>query len=54
MKFLMAVLAYLSLALLLSWGILLAVRGEPWLLIVGSLAYLVAFTKLGCLPKGNG
>jgi hypothetical protein len=51
MKFLMAIVAYLIIAGLLGWGILLAVRGEPWLLIVGFLAYAVAFAKLGCLPK---
>lgn len=44
-------LAYLVMALILGWGILLAVKGNPWLLIVGSLAYAVAFAKLGCLPK---
>ena len=51
MKFLWAVIAYLAIGLLLSWGILLAVKGEPWLLIVGGLTYAVAFAKLGCLPK---
>ena len=51
MKLLMAVLAYLVIGLVLSWGILLAVKGDPWLLIVGGLAYVVAFAKLGCLPK---
>ena len=51
MKFLWAIIAYLSIGLLLSWGILLAVKGEPWLLIVGFLTYAVAFAKLGCLPK---
>ena len=51
MKFLWAIIAYLIISLLLSWGILLAVRGEPWLLIVGFLTYAVAFAKLGCLPK---
>ena len=51
MKFLWSIIAYLIIGLLLSWGILLAVRGEPWLLIVGFLTYAVAFAKLGCLPK---
>ncbi len=51
MKFLWATVAYLAMGLLLGWGILLMVIGQPWLLIVGSLAYLVAFSKLGCLPK---
>jgi hypothetical protein len=51
MKFLWAIIAYLAIGLLLGWGILLAVKGEPWLLIVGFLTYAVAFAKLGCLAK---
>jgi hypothetical protein len=50
MKFLLAVLAYLLIAFILGWGILLTVRGEPWLLIVGGLAYVLSFAKVGCLP----
>jgi hypothetical protein len=50
MKFLLAIVAYLVIGLMLGWGILLAVKGEPWLLIVGFLAYALAFAKLGCLP----
>jgi hypothetical protein len=53
MKFLMAIVAYLVIALILGWGILLMVKGNPWLLIVGSLAYVVAFAKIGCLPKNS-
>lgn len=51
MKFLGAIAAYLLIALILGWGILLAVHGSPWLLIVGFLAYVVAFAKIGCLPS---
>ncbi len=51
MKFLLAILAYLALALVLGLGILQAVKGQPWLLIVGFLLYALAFAKLGCLPK---
>jgi len=51
MKLLMATLAYVMIGVLLGWGILLAVKGQPWMLIVGFLAYAVAFAKLGCLPK---
>ena len=51
MKFLAAILAYVVIGLTLGWGILLAVKGEPWLLMVGFLTYAVAFAKLGCLPK---
>ena len=51
MKFLLAIVAYLVIGLVLGWGILLNVKGEPWLLIVGFLAYALAFARLGCLPK---
>ena len=53
MKFMRAIFAYLVIGLVLGWGILLTVKGEPWLLIVGFLAYAVAFAKLGCLPKNS-
>src|SRR5438093_109057 len=51
MKFVMAVVAYLVIGFVLGWGILLAVKGHLWLLIVGALAYVVAFGRIGCLPK---
>ncbi len=51
MKFLLAILAHLVIGLVLAWGILLLIKGQPWLLIVGFLTYAVAFAKLGCLPK---
>jgi hypothetical protein len=50
MKFLMAIVAYLVISFFLGWGILLAMRGNPWLLIIGFLVYAVAFAKIGCLP----
>jgi hypothetical protein len=49
-KFLLAVLAYVVIGVVLGSGILLTVKGNPWLLIVGFLAYAVAFAKAGCLP----
>jgi len=51
MKFLLAIVAYLLIGLILGWGIVLLVKGSPWLLIVSVLAYVIAFAKLGCLPK---
>lgn len=53
MKFLMATVVYLMISFVLGWGILLAVKGNPWLLILGTLAYAVSFAKIGCLPKGH-
>ena len=46
----LAIIAYLAMGVVLGWGILLTVKGNPWLLIVGFLAFAVAFGKLGCLP----
>jgi hypothetical protein len=50
MKFALAVFVYLVISAILGWGILLTVKGNPWLLIVSFLAYAVAFAKIGCLP----
>ncbi len=51
MKLMWAIFAYLAIGFVLGWGILLTVKGEPWLLLVGGLAYLLAFVQLGCLPR---
>jgi len=53
MKFLLAVLVTLTLGVVLGMGILSAVHGNPWVLIVGGLAYLLAFARLGCLPPAK-
>jgi hypothetical protein len=36
-------------ALILGAGILLLVAGKPALLIIGIIAFVVAFGKLGCM-----
>ena len=51
MKLLMAIIAYLAIALGLGWGLLMAARGSFWVLIAAFLVYAVAFAKIGCLPK---
>lgn len=53
MKFLLAIIAYLVISVFLGWGILLAVKGNPWLLIISFLVYAVAFAKIGCLPHSS-
>jgi len=50
MKLLFAILVYLIIGLILGWGLLLAAKGNWWFLIVGGLAYAIAFGKIGCLP----
>lgn len=53
MKLLLAVLIYLLVGFILAWGIVLAVKGNWWLLAVSTLAYLILFAKIGCLPKSH-
>jgi len=49
MKLFLAIVVYLVIGLILGAGIfLLAVKGSPWVLIVGALVYIVAFGKIGC------
>jgi hypothetical protein len=48
MKFFLACLAYVVIAFVLGWGLVLAVKGSPWLLIIGIIAYVAAFVKFGC------
>ncbi|HEU5125715.1 MAG TPA: hypothetical protein VFW05_16810 [Verrucomicrobiae bacterium] len=50
MKFLGSIIAYGAMALLIGWGILHAVHGSYWLLIVGTIVYLGMLTKFGCIP----
>ena len=49
MKLILAILAYLLVGVILGGGMLLLMAGKPWLLIVGFVAYVVAFAKIGCL-----
>lgn len=49
MKFGLAILVCLLMGLVLGVGILLLLAGKPWLLILGLLAYAVAFGRIGCL-----
>jgi len=49
MKFALAILVYLIMATILGAGILLLVAGKPLLLIIGFIAFVVAFGKLGCM-----
>ncbi len=51
MNFLLALIAYLVIGVVLGWGILLTVHGNPWLLIAAFVVYAIAFARLGCLPK---
>lgn len=48
MKFTLAVIVYVLIGLILSWGILGVMRGNYWLLIAGVAAYVLAFARIGC------
>jgi len=49
MKLLLSVFAYVLMAALLGWGILLLMHGKPWLLIGGAAAYILAVARIGCM-----
>jgi hypothetical protein len=49
MKFFLAILVYAAMAAILGAGILLVTHGNPWLLIIGAVAFVFAFGKLGCM-----
>jgi len=51
MKLLWAIIAYLVIGIILGWGLILTMKGNPWLLVIGFIAYAVSFGKIGCLPK---
>lgn len=53
MKFFASILVYLLIGLVFCWGILLAMKGNLWFLLVSLLVYIVAFVKIGCLPKAH-
>lgn len=53
MKFLAAIAVYLLIGVALGWGILLAVKGSLWFLVTGVAVYVIAFAKIGCLPKAH-
>jgi hypothetical protein len=48
MKFALAVLIQVFLGLFLMWGMIQAVQGSYWVLLVGSLGYLVLLIRNGC------
>ena len=49
MKLALAILVYVLFGLVLGGGVLLLITGKPWLLIAALLAYVIAFSKIGCL-----
>ena len=48
MKFLFATLIWLGMGAIIGAGILWAVHGNPWLLILSLAGFVVAVGKIGC------
>ena len=51
MNFFLATVAYLVIGAVLVWGLIAGMNGNWWVFIVALLAYIIAFGKIGCLPK---
>ncbi|HEY1663267.1 MAG TPA: hypothetical protein VGI03_12680 [Verrucomicrobiae bacterium] len=51
MKFGLAILVYVLMGIVLAAGILLLIAGKPWLFIIAVIAYVVSFSKIGCLTQ---
>ena len=49
MKLLYAIGVWVGMGAVLAVGILMAVKGSPWLLICGVLGFVIAVGKIGCL-----
>jgi hypothetical protein len=50
MSIFLAILVYWIMAAILIAGVILAVKGTFWLLIVGLIGFILAVTKVGILP----
>ena len=48
MKFALAIAVFLAFAFFISWGILLLLHGQPWLLLATVGLFLGTFIKFGC------
>jgi hypothetical protein len=48
MKFLAAMIVWLAMGAFISTGIVYAVHGKPFLLIIGLLGFVFAVGKIGC------
>jgi hypothetical protein len=50
MKFLWAMLVWLIMGAFIGAGIIVAVKGHVWLLLVSVLAFILMVARIGCLP----
>jgi hypothetical protein len=52
-NFIYAILVTVAMGAVLGLGCVLASKGSPWLLILSSIALVVAIGKIGCLPASD-
>jgi hypothetical protein len=48
MKLLLAFAVWIGMGVVLGVGILMAIKGSPWLLIAGLIGFVIAVGKIGC------
>ena len=48
MKLVLAFAVWLIMAAFIGAGLLLAVKGSPWLLLISMVGFIVAVGKIGC------
>jgi hypothetical protein len=48
MKLFLAFATWIIMGVILGAGLLLAVKGSPWLLLIGMLGFVIAVGKIGC------
>ena len=51
MKFLLPLLVWFVMAGILAAGIVMAVAGKAWLLVLGAIGFVLLFSKYGCLDN---
>jgi hypothetical protein len=51
MKFLLAMLVWIIMGAFIAAGIIMAVKGTVWLLIISVLGFILLVAKFGCLPQ---
>ena len=51
MNLILAILAWVAMALVIGTGMLLAVKGSLWLLVLSILGFIFLVAKFGCLPQ---
>ena len=49
MKFYAAIVIWLVMAAIIGTGLLLAVKGSPWLLLASLAGFVIAIAKIACL-----